>query len=85
MRQFTTIESGKCEHVQMLGYVSHFIRTLEKCVSNMEELLQAWVGSVDESFNKDIEELLSFIQIQFTAISSVEKALEPITEASMNM
>ena len=49
----------------MLGYVSHFIRILEKCASNIEELKQACLGSVEENFNKDIEELLSYIQIQY--------------------
>ena len=77
--------SVKCEHVQMLDYVGHFIRTVEKCASNMEELLQEFVGSVDDSFNKNIEELLSHIQIQFIIISSIEKALETITEASMTV
>ena len=54
-----TMESVKREHVQVLGIVSHFIRALEKCASNMEDLLQSCGGTMDESFNKDTEELLS--------------------------
>ena len=45
-RQFTTGESVKQEHIQMLGYGSLLIRTLEMCATNMEELLQACTGSV---------------------------------------
>ena len=48
-----------------------------------ELLLQACVGSVDESFNNDIGELLFHIQIQFTI--SIERTLETVTEASMTM
>ena len=69
----------------MLGYVIHFIRALEKCLANMKELLQACVGSVDENYNQDIEELLSYIQIQHSTIASIEWALETVTEASMTM
>ena len=39
----------------MLGFVSLFIRTIEKCAANMEELMQSCLGSVDDSFNKDLE------------------------------
>ena len=56
---------------------------LERCSANMEELLQACVCLVDENFNKDIEVLLSYIQIQFSTIASIEKAVETVTEASM--
>ena len=52
------MEAVKREHVQMLGFVSMFTRTIEKCATNMEELMQFCLGSVDESFDKDLEELL---------------------------
>ena len=51
-KQFTTMESVKREHVLILGFVSLFIRTIEKCATNMEELMQAALGSVDESMAK---------------------------------
>ena len=82
--QFTTIETVKKEHVQMLGFVSMFIGAIEKCATNIEELLQSCLGSADESFNKDLE-LLSYIHVQLATISSTERALETITEASMTM
>ena len=31
-------------------------------------------GSVDEIFNKDTEELLSYIQLQYSTIASIERA-----------
>ena len=71
--------------MQVLGFVGHFIRALEKCASNMEDLLQSCVGSVNESLNKDIEELLSYIQLQYSTIASIERALETVIEASMTM
>ena len=67
--------------VQMLGFVSMFIRAIEKCGLNMEDLLQSCFGSVDESFHKDLEEVLSYIHVQLATISSTERALETITEA----
>ena len=78
-KQFITMEAVKREHVKMLG----FVRAIEKCATNMEELLQSCLGSVDESFNKDMEELLSYIHVKLATISSTERALETITEASM--
>ena len=63
----------------VLGFVSHFIRALEKCSTNMKELLQACVGSVDENFNKDIEELLSYIELQYSTIASIGRILEMVT------
>ena len=51
----------------------------------MEDLLQSCVGSIDESLNKDIEELLPYIQLQYSTIASIEMALETVIEASMTM
>ena len=84
-KQFITMEAVKREHVQMLGFVSMFIRAIEKCVTNMEDLLHSCFGSVDESFHKELEEVLSYIHVQLATISSTERALEIITEASMTM
>ena len=84
-KQFTTMESVKREHVQVLGFVSLFIRTIEKCATNMEELMQAALSSADEAMVKDLEELLAYIRIQLATITSTERALETVTEASMTM
>ena len=69
-KQFTTMESVKREHVQVLGFVSSFIRTIEKCATNMKELMQAALGSVDEAMVKDLEELLAYVHIQLATITS---------------
>ena len=75
----------KHKHVQVLGFVSNFIRALEKFAYNIEDLLQSCVGTVDDSLNKDVEELLSYIQLQYSTIASIERALETVIEASMTM
>ena len=72
-------------HQINLPIVSMFIRAIEKCATNMEDLIQFYCGSVDESFHKDLEELLSYIHVQLATISSTERVLEMITEASMTM
>ena len=84
-KQFTTMESVKREHVQVLGFVSLFIRTIEKCATNMEELMQAALGSADDAMVKALEELLAYIRIQLATITSTERALETVAEASMTM
>ena len=84
-RQFTTMESVKREHVQVLGFVSHFIRALEKCASNMEEIVQSGASNMEDSLSKDMEELMSYIQLQYSTIASIERALETVVEASMTM
>ena len=55
------MESVKRGHVQIMGFDSLFIRTIEKCTTNMEELMQAALGSVDESMAKDLEQLLGLM------------------------
>ena len=75
-KQFTTMESVKREHVQVLGFVSLFIRTIEKCATNMEDLMQAGLGSVDEAMVKDLEELLAYVRIQLATISLKRQKLD---------
>ena len=57
----------------MLGYISLFIRILEKCAAYMEEVLQACSDSGNKNINKDIEKLFSCSQIQIKTILSVEE------------
>ena len=38
-KQCIVMEEVKREHVQMVGFVSLFLKTLEKCASNMEEIV----------------------------------------------
>ena len=74
------MEAVKREHVQMLGFVSLFLKTLEKCASNKEEIIHSFHDK-----SKELEELLSFIQIQYSCLGSVDKALEMVTDVSMTM
>ena len=65
LKQFMAMETVKREQVQILTFVSYFLRTLDKCASNVEELLPGVHSSVSEELAKEIEEMLSFLQIQF--------------------
>ena len=66
------MESVKREHVQVLGFVSLFMRAIEKCATSVEELMQAALGSADDAMVKDLEELLAYIRIQLATITSTE-------------
>ena len=70
-------------HVQMLGFVSLFLKTLEKCVASIEDIVHS--SQLGDKKSKDLEEILSFIQIQYSCLGSVDKALEMVTDASMTM
>ena len=83
VKQCMVMEAVKREHVQMLGFVSLFLKTLEKCASNMEEIVHAFQWGEEKS--KELEELLSCIQIQYSCLGSVDKALEMVTDVSMTM
>ena len=61
-KQCMTMEAVKREHVQMLRFVSLFLKTLETCASNMEEIVYSLQWGDDKS--KELNELLSFFQIQ---------------------
>ena len=36
-----TIEAVKMEHIQMLGFVSLFLKTLEKCAGGIEDIIHS--------------------------------------------
>ena len=52
-----------------------FIRAIEKCATNVEDVLQSCFASMNETVHKDIEEALSYIHVQLATISSTERAL----------
>ena len=58
-KQYMVMEAVKREHVQMLGFVSLFLKTLEKCASNMEEIVHSFQWGEEKL--KELEEMLSFI------------------------
>ena len=86
-KQFMAMETVKREQVQILtvSFVSYFLRTLDKCASNIEEMLQGVHSSVSEEVAKEVEEMLSFLQIQFSCLNSLDKALETVIDSSMIM
>ena len=65
-KQCMAMEAVKREHVQMLGFVSLFLKTLEKCASNMEEIINS-LQFGDERC-KELEEFLGCIQIQYSCL-----------------
>ena len=84
-KQFMAMETVKREQVQILTFVSYFLRTLDKSASNIEEILQGIHSSVSDEVAKEVEEMLSFLQIQFSCLNSLDKALETVIDSSMIM
>ena len=84
-KQFMAMETVKREQVQILTFVSYFLRTLDKCASNIENMLQGVHTSVSEEVAKEVDEMLRFLQIQFSCLNSLDKALETVIDSSMIM
>ena len=82
-KQCMTMEAVKREHVQMLGFVSLFLKTLEKCAAGIEDIIQS--SQLGDERSKELDEILSFIQIQYSCLGSVDKTLEMVTDSSMTM
>ena len=81
-KQCMTMEVVKREHVQMLG-VSLFLKTLEKCATGIEDIIHS--SQLGDERSKELDKILSFIQIQYSCLGSVDKALEMVTDSSMTM
>ena len=84
-KQYLLMESVKREHVQILSYVSYFMRTLDKCASSMEETIKSLQNTLGEDLSKELDELLGLLQVQFACLNSTDKALESVMDASMIM
>ena len=84
-KQFMAMETVKREQVHILIFVRYFLRTLDKCVSNIEEMLQGMHSSVSEEMAKEVEEMLSFLQIRFSCLNFLDKAQETVIDSSMVM
>ena len=83
IKQCMEMEAVKREHIQMLGFVSLFLKAWEKCAASIEDVVHS--SQLGDEMAKDLEEILSFIQIQYSCLGSVDKALEMVTDASMTM
>ena len=77
------MKAVKREHVQMLGFVSLFPKTLEKCATDIEDIIHN--SQLGDERSKKLDEILSFIQIQYSCLGSVDKVLEMVTDLSMTM
>ena len=77
-KQFMAMETLKREQVQILTFVSYFLRTLDKCASNIKDMLQCVYSSVSEEVAKEVDSMLRFLQIQFSCLYSLDKVLETV-------
>ena len=57
------------ENVQVLSFVNWFLKAIGKTENSMKELVQEMDGSLKES-----EKLLANLQVQFSCLSSLDKA-----------
>ena len=79
IKQHTSMETVTRECVQILSYVNWFMRAIGKTSSSMEELLQQGGSDVF----RDSDKLLSHLQMQSACLSSLDKALESVTDLSI--
>ena len=79
IKQHTSMETVSRECVQILSYVNWFMRAIGKTSSSMEELLQQ---SGSDVF-RDSDKLLSHLQMQSACLTSLDKALESVTDLSI--
>ena len=84
MKQHTLLETVSREHVQILSYVHFFLNAIEKTANNLESTMLTLKSSTkDQAIIKELETMLSGLQIQFSCIASIEKALENVTDNSI--
>ena len=83
-RQHCLMESVNRENVQVLQFSNWFIRAIEKCSMSLENTLQSIPAELRaQPAFQEIERDLSALQLQFTAINSLDKALDTITDNSI--
>ena len=84
MKQHVLLETVNREHVQILSYVHFFLNAIEKTANNLESTMLTLKSSTkDQAIIKELETMLSGLQIQFSCIASIEKALENVTDTSI--
>ena len=67
----------------MLLFVSLFLKAMEKCASSMEDIVNSC--QVGDDSVRELDEHLSYIQIQYSCPSSIDKALKIVIDASITM
>ena len=67
-----------------MSYVHFFLNTIEKMTTKLETTMLGVKNSTrDQSVIKELDSMLSGMQLQFSCISSTEKALENVTDNSI--
>ena len=75
LKQHTQLETVNREHLQILSYVHFFLNAIEKMTNKLETTMLGVKNSTrDHSVIKELDSMLSGLQIQFSCISSIEKA-----------
>ena len=70
--------------MQILSYVHFFLNAIEKVANKLETTMLGVKNSTrDQSVIKELDSMLSGLHIQFSCISSIEKALENVTDNSI--
>ena len=67
----------------MLGFVSEFLKAMEKYASSMEDIVHSC--QLENDRVRELDEFLSYIQIQYCYLGLVDKAVEMVTDASLTM
>ena len=81
LKQHTLLETVNREHVQILSYVHFFLNAIEKMTNKLETTMLGVKNSTrDHAVIKELDSMLSGLHIQFSCISSIEKALENVTD-----
>ena len=84
MKQHILLETVSREHIQILSYVHFFLNAIEKTANKLESTMLSLKNSTkDQPIARALETMLSGLQIQFSCISSIEKALENVTDNSI--
>ena len=74
-RQDTLLETVRREHVQILSYVHFFLNAIEIATTKLETMMLGVKNATrDQTVIKDLDSMLSGLQLQFSCISSVRKS-----------
>ena len=67
------------KHVQILSFDHFFLNAIEKTAINLDSSLLGFKNSIkDQPILKELEVLLSNLQMKFSYLESIEKALESV-------
>ena len=79
VKQLTAMETVTHENTQVLSYVNCFLKAIGKTTISMEQLLQ----QMDHNLSKECKQILDHLHMQTSCLSSLDKALETVTDLSI--